>query len=313
MWKHLCCAAACVVMFAASRELLAHGTPIVVAASGSELTASGGGADSEGYAPQIFVEDDEEGDPSGSVTLPNVGPVILWQVPGFNISGLNNSASLSIEVLARPVKDSTPLEHRVVWYWNPSLEEVAPSLADIHLLGTGARFTTLPSNDSVAPPPFELAATLTGQQNFHNHVLLSYGLDNDSPRPVGAYGFFARLTSNQYGASNPFLVVFNYGVDYELMVEAALAINAAAADSESLPGDYNHDGTVDAADYVMWRKPLPTDNGYLTWQNNFGRTLNGGGGSEPLANSPVPEPSTILLTAYALSFVVIERSSRKLR
>ena len=34
------------------------------------------------------------------------------------------------------------------------------------------------------------------------------------------------------------------------MVPAALAINAAAF----LPGDYNHDDRVDAADYGVWRK-----------------------------------------------------------
>jgi hypothetical protein len=280
-----------------ARSGYAHGTPIVVTAPAGSLVASGGLADTDGYATQLFFEDDEEGDPNGTFNPPAIGPIIRYGVPGFNITGLNNSASLSIEVLAPPVAGSIPAENRVVWYWNPGSSEVTASVADIHFLGTGMRFATLPSNDDTPPAAFELAATLTGQQNTHNHSLLNYGLDNDSPRPAGVYSFFARLTSNEYGASNPFLVVFNYQVEYDQMESAALAINAAAGVSDALLGDFNHDGTVDAADYVVWRKPLATEGGYSEWQANFGRTLGGGAGA-PGAN--VPEPlSSVLLSMFA--------------
>jgi hypothetical protein len=67
-----------------------------------------------------------------------------------------------------------------------------------------------------------------------------------------------------------------------------------------LDGDYNADGTVNAADYVAWRKlngtnfdlpndpnALPIDDDqYLTWRSQFGSSAPGGGGS---AN--VPEPT----------------------
>ena len=43
-----------------------------------------------------------------------------------------------------------------------------------------------------------------------------------------------------------------------------------------LPGDFNNDGTVDAADYVVWRKNDGTQTGYDGWRANFGRTLCGG-------------------------------------
>jgi hypothetical protein len=293
---------------ATARFASAHGTPILVGQSENALTVSGGLSDSEGFATQIFVEEDEDGDPQGTFTLPNVGPVILWQIPGYDIAGLNNSASLSIEVLARPAKDSSPLEERVVWYWSPSLEEVLPSTADIHLLGTGMRFVTLAADEHVAPPPFQMAANLTGQQGFHNHGLLSYGLDNDAPRPAGAYGFFARLLSDQYEESDPFLIVFNHGMDYEQMVDAALAINAAADEAESLPGDFNHDGTVDAADYIVWRKTLPADGGYPVWQANFGRTLIGEGASDGAAT--VPEPATAILFACVIGSIATVGSRR---
>ena len=66
-----------------------------------------------------------------------------------------------------------------------------------------------------------------------------------------------------------------------------------------LPGDFNNDGTVDAADYVVWRKNDGTQDGYDQWRANFGTSLIVGSGSagyplgasaEPLS-AAVPEPS----------------------
>jgi hypothetical protein len=80
-----------------------------------------------------------------------------------------------------------------------------------------------------------------------------------------------------------------------------------------VPGDYNDDGTVDAADYAVWRKnqgttnTLPNDNGiggtigtahYDLWVANFGNPPGSGSGSGALA--AVPEPSTSLLAVFAV-------------
>jgi len=39
------------------------------------------------------------------------------------------------------------------------------------------------------------------------------------------------------------------------------------------PGDYNHNGVVDAADYVWWRKFDGTQSEYDTWQVHFGESI----------------------------------------
>ncbi len=65
----------------------------------------------------------------------------------------------------------------------------------------------------------------------------------------------------------------------------------------SIPGDYNADGRVDAADYTVWRDGGSPDNGiggYAAW-----RAAYGAGNSTPDASS-VPEPATILAAAAAL-------------
>jgi hypothetical protein len=56
-------------------------------------------------------------------------------------------------------------------------------------------------------------------------------------------------------------------------------------------GDHNADGSVNAADYVAWRK-FGTDGsqGYADWRTNFGFSLSGSG------DSPVPEPTAWIMT-----------------
>jgi hypothetical protein len=65
----------------------------------------------------------------------------------------------------------------------------------------------------------------------------------------------------------------------------------------TLPGDFNVDGVVDAADYVVWRKSDGTLEGYNTWRANFGAT---GARTTAIAqydtNTTVPEPATIWMT-----------------
>jgi hypothetical protein len=73
-----------------------------------------------------------------------------------------------------------------------------------------------------------------------------------------------------------------------------------------IPGDYNSDGAVDAADYAVWRDNLggltslanddtagvgPDD--YDRWQTHFGEPSTPGAGAS--SNVAVPEPATIVL------------------
>ena len=88
--------------------------------------------------------------------------------------------------------------------------------------------------------------------------------------------------------------------------------------SAALIGDYNNDGTVNAADYAVWRDNnggtavLPNDDtpgavdvsDYNTWRANFGETAGSGAGS-----GAVPEPSTIALAL--LSVVAMLGAARK--
>jgi hypothetical protein len=77
----------------------------------------------------------------------------------------------------------------------------------------------------------------------------------------------------------------------------------------ALPGNFNNDSAVDAADYVLWRKNFSGDQAmYNAWRANFGASLGPGSGSalpsaDPLS-AAVPEPAALvqlLLTAAGMS------------
>jgi len=64
-----------------------------------------------------------------------------------------------------------------------------------------------------------------------------------------------------------------------------------------LPGDYNGNGIVDGADYVVWRKTSTDPNGYTIWRQNFGA---GGGSGAGAGGNPgaVPEPGTVIMMLF---------------
>jgi hypothetical protein len=84
---------------------------------------------------------------------------------------------------------------------------------------------------------------------------------------------------------------FAMNVPYQSIL--AVVVDAAAGP----PGDFNHNGVVDAADYVVWRKSVGTTytpSDYEVWRSHFGQTAGSGAGAD-FANADIPEPATLLM------------------
>ncbi len=92
-----------------------------------------------------------------------------------------------------------------------------------------------------------------------------------------------------------------------------------------VPGDYNGNGVVDAADYTVWRNKLGTASSlpnegtgispgvvdaadYTFWKSRFGATSGTGAGGSALAGANVPEPVTYWLFVFgAVSYLSAAR------
>jgi PEP-CTERM motif len=101
-------------------------------------------------------------------------------------------------------------------------------------------------------------------------------------------------------------LMFQY---HDAVSGAFYTIEPTYVTSVAVLGDYNEDGTVDAADYTVWRNnlgsgtALPNDDipgvgpdDYVRWKSHFGQTASGAGA---VANVAVPEPTTSLLLMLA--------------
>jgi hypothetical protein len=123
----------------------------------------------------------------------------------------------------------------------------------------------------------------------------------------------AIFSGDAYSRSNPFLfsagsggptvlnqISVSVGDVLKLQITRTSApgdyavINLTLTATADLPGDFNHDGSVGALDFVVWRKGLGTlysQGDYDIWRSHFGQVA--GSGMETIANAAVPEPSTV--------------------
>jgi hypothetical protein len=114
-------------------------------------------------------------------------------------------------------------------------------------------------------------------------------------------------------------------IDWAILNDANRLILKATAVTQLIAGDYNADGRVNAADYVVWRKTvgsmshLAADGNadglvdhldYQVWRGHFSETAAAGAFRNPGADQLVPEPVSALLLLWAavLNFAHVRRS-----
>jgi hypothetical protein len=100
-------------------------------------------------------------------------------------------------------------------------------------------------------------------------------------------------TDNGFGVLGPppfayDYVAFRNSTDFDYVIDNFMV--EVFGSNEGLDGDYNGDGKVDAADYVVWRKTMGTQPEYDSWRANFGASLGAGA-----AVAAVPEPAGLAL------------------
>ena len=115
------------------------------------------------------------------------------------------------------------------------------------------------------------------------------------------------------------MLFINMGTPADIYPEMDLLdlFTQAEVDAAVLPqpvaGDYNNNGTVDAADYVLWRNGGPLQNevhnpgtvsieDYNEWKARFGKPGSGSG-----VNAGVPEPTTLAMLMLGIAAIQMVR------
>ena len=139
----------------------------------------------------------------------------------------------------------------------------------------------------------------------------------------GINGAFANIASGQRLATSDgngsFLVHYGSGSPFD----PDQIVLSSFLQAAGLLGDYNQNGVVDAADYVVWRNTLGQtgtglaadgntngqidDGDYNVWRSHFGRTSGSGSAT---GSATIPEPATlVLLCLTAIGIVTFRRRS----
>jgi hypothetical protein len=155
--------------------------------------------------------------------------------------------------------------------------------------------------------PMRVAGTSQDGQHFHGDLLGTQYLFDWQFVPTNDGGLL--LNGRVYWA----------GGRYELTtIDNARFVPAVA-------GDYDRDGAVDAADYVVWRTNMGTSNAlpndpiggtigaaqYDQWRAHFGQTAGAGLALGPSTDSAIPEPASILMLVAGILMVLDLQAGRR--
>jgi hypothetical protein len=161
--------------------------------------------------------------------------------------------------------------------------------------------------------------------SIHKHLVLQLNDNDGNPGttpPAGIYMIAWQIRSQGFETSDPFVFVHRTSNVADAVRDLAADWAIDHIDSLfplALPGDYNDDHVVNAADYTVWRNSLgaaialPNETAspnfvdsadYEVWKAHFGEAAGSAAGATAVAR--VPEPmslASLLVTAMALSTV----------
>lgn len=145
---------------------------------------------------------------------------------------------------------------------------------------------------------FEFDVSPQGQQEFLQSLV---DVVQNVPDGLGGGVFWWYAEARPTGAL-PVWKAGRYGL-FDEDGELLPAVDVFAGLNPGVPGDYNGDGLVDAADYTVWRDGLGTtytQADYDVWKTNFGSAA----GAGAINSALVPEPATLNLWLAAVCMLL---------
>ena len=214
-------------------------------------------------------------------------------------------------------------------FWDGTGFAAPDPSAQIIIENNGSAPTVVTSTSGLQSGSFDPSTNLVGEADnngeFHSHVNYYLEPNNapDSPPlpDLGAYGLLLSLSTDAAGISDsdPFLIVFNFGLDLTVFDEAVE--DFASLLSTPLPGDYDRSGLVDGADFLLWQRQLgdsvgPHGSGadgnsdgsvgmadLVLWQDQYGTNSTLSAGS----TISVPETASVNILLFMLLWGLVSR------
>ncbi|HVT26679.1 MAG TPA: endonuclease [Lacipirellulaceae bacterium] len=257
---------------------------------------------------------------TGAVTVDNLD-ITTGGGPGHGANDANDTFNISLTVLDHstpsfsPASASVSLAHD---FGNIAVGDTAPTFDfDVFDLFGSSSYTANMDFDSV---------TLSGDSSAFNTDLGTFA----GSLQIGAgssHTFASSLNVTSVGTfSATYTLMFS---DEDLPGAQNKSLSLTLTGTVRLAGDYNDDGTVDAGDYLIWRRMFG-QNGvaaysgadgdgnttvnqadYDVWRAHFGDTASSSGAGTKIAGSAVvPEPAGVWLMAAVLLLTGINRRRR---
>jgi hypothetical protein len=219
----------------------------------SKFSITNGGALTFGSPPNFDAPGDANGD--------NIYEVIVQASDGNG-----GTARQTIQVTVTPLNDHAPV------FTSPEMMSVVENTTPV---------LTVSATDADLPPQAVTYSLVGGADqakfNITGGGVLSFKSPPDFETPTDSNG------------DNIYIVIVQAS-DGSLTNLQAILVTVTNLSELPLTGDYNQSGTVDAADYVVWRNALgqavvlPNDStpgtvtqaDYIEWRADFGRTLASG-------------------------------------
>ncbi len=196
----------------------------------------------------------------------------------------------------------------------------AASTLSAVLTPRGGVFTQGDADHNVTPTTFDA----NSRANLALTILAANGTTVLGSADLGGVGVAETIANLLLPAAGTYYAEITEGTENTVQLyELGLTATLVAA---TLPGDYNHNGVVDAADYEIWRNTqgqsvtagtgadgngdgVITQADYDLWRSHFGQTA-GSGSALALNSATVPEPSTAVFAIISLVAVCLNRSHR---
>lgn len=172
--------------------------------------------------------------------------------------------------------------------------------AEYKIFGEGGTIGTTGLDSEPIGGLLDVADSFDG--SLHSHRIMQLASTGGAPA-AGVYVIALENIVAGFDPTDPYFFVMRTATMSSEVLSLAGDWTSENIDTllgNTLPGDFNQDGTVDAADYTTWRADNGTEADYLLWRANYGATSTQAAIAQQCRAVTIPEPAACWLVGMSL-------------